>query len=67
MMMMKEMQEVAPDQPEDNMMSSPSWAGTWWVPVAVAWAEPVGEACWKCELGLSDNLVAAEHPAESSG
>lgn len=56
------MQEFAPVQPENSMMSSPLWAGTWWVHVVVVWAVPVGEADW--ELGLSDSQAAAGHPAE---
>ena len=62
--MRRRMQEVAPVQPEDNMTSYPSQAETWWVPAAVVWAAPVGEAGWQWELVLSDHLDAAEHSAE---
>lgn len=38
-MLMRRMQVTAPVQPWDNMMMTPSWAGTWWV--------RDGEACWQ--------------------
>lgn len=60
--MMRKMQGVAPVQPEHSMMASPSWTGTWWIPVVV-WAAPVGEPGWQWHFGLA----AAEHPAERWG
>lgn len=67
MMMMLKMQEFAPVQPENSTMSSPSWAGTWWVHVVVIWAAPVGGAGWQRQLGLSDSQAAAGHSAERWG
>lgn len=63
--MKRKMQEVAPL--EHSMMSSPSWAGTWWVPAVVVWVAPVGETGWKWQFGLSDILAAEEHLAERWG
>lgn len=65
-LMMRKMQEVAQVQPEDKMMSSPSGAGTLWVPVVVLVA-PADEAGWQWDPGLSDSPVAVEHLAERWG
>lgn len=60
-MMERKMQEVAPVHSERNTMSLPPCDGTWLVLAVVVLTVPVG---WQWQVGLSDILVAAEHPAE---
>lgn len=59
---MRRMQGGAPVEPERSTMASPSWTGTWRIPVA-ARAAPAGEPGWQWLSGLA----AAAHPAEGGG